>query len=401
MKISQVFAALELLIKKGKRQPVVPFLRGKPGIGKSHIVAQLAKKLNFYLIDIRLSQHDSCDVKGNPHVDEKANLTRWIPAEFLPFVGIKRFEDLIKEKGYDGIILLLDEFNRARPDVLQSVFQLVYDRQVGDYTLMDNVYIIAAGNQGLEDGCDVVDMDVALKNRFIIMDVKHDLDGWVDWAEKHDIHDDIIGFIKTHPSYLYYEMNRGEREFITPRTWEAFNKIIMNNENMDIISILDVLGSSILNGAVPYFRDYLITLKEISAKDVLEKYPKYERKLKMIKEEDRARIHMMNNEIIKQLLDYEFDKNNEIDFDWEVDKSGGYGLKGCSEHVTTVFNNFYRYMKDCVFEDNYFGLIKHLSEKSKLLANVYLNIHKGEEKYIENLLDNATKNPPKDEDKDK
>ena len=37
---------------------LVPYLAGSPGVGKSAVAHQLAKKFNLKLIDIRLSQED-------------------------------------------------------------------------------------------------------------------------------------------------------------------------------------------------------------------------------------------------------------------------------------------------------------------------------------------------------
>lgn len=41
---------------------LVPILRGSPGIGKSDIYRQIAKKHNLLLIDIRLAQCDPTDL---------------------------------------------------------------------------------------------------------------------------------------------------------------------------------------------------------------------------------------------------------------------------------------------------------------------------------------------------
>ena len=148
MRIRDVKRNLKLIFKGD--QPITPFLWGKPGIGKSQLVAQVAKEMGIGFIDLRLSQLDSTDLRGipSPHPDE--GLCRWLPPEFLPFEQFASFE-----KDYpNGGILLLDEFNRARPDVLQSAFQLVLDRSVGLSKLRKNWYLVAAGNLGMADRTD-------------------------------------------------------------------------------------------------------------------------------------------------------------------------------------------------------------------------------------------------------
>jgi MoxR-like ATPase len=41
---------------------LVPFLRGSPGVGKSSIIAEIAKDFNLKFIDFRLSQADPVDL---------------------------------------------------------------------------------------------------------------------------------------------------------------------------------------------------------------------------------------------------------------------------------------------------------------------------------------------------
>lgn len=43
---------------------LIPFIKGSPGLGKSAMVKQLAKKYNLKLIDIRLGQVDPTDLNA-------------------------------------------------------------------------------------------------------------------------------------------------------------------------------------------------------------------------------------------------------------------------------------------------------------------------------------------------
>ena len=72
---------------------------GSPGIGKSSIVAAVAKNAGIGLVDLRLSQLAPTDLRGLPVADK--GVSKWFPPEFLPTQG----------KG----ILFLDEINMAPP----------------------------------------------------------------------------------------------------------------------------------------------------------------------------------------------------------------------------------------------------------------------------------------------
>ena len=64
-----------------RKRPVM--IWGAPGIGKSDLVAQLAKALDRVLIDIRLPLWEPTDIKGMPYYNAKSGKMEWsVPAEF-------------------------------------------------------------------------------------------------------------------------------------------------------------------------------------------------------------------------------------------------------------------------------------------------------------------------------
>lgn len=275
-------------------QPITPFIWGKPGIGKSQAVKQLADEYGIDFIDLRLSQLESADVRGIPVPDLDQGISKWLPPEFLPFEGIKKFENTA------GIILL-DEFNRARPDVLQAAFQLVLDRQVGINKILDSWFIVAAGNLGDEDRTDVVEMDAALKNRFIHFSVDTDLPSWLEWAEGAGIHSDIVTFIQNKPNWLYNITNEEDNIFVTPRSWEKFSLILTQNEDVDPAVITSTIGPDIINGAAGHFMKYLESKEIVSGKDVVSSYHTKIVK-KKIKSMQRDQIYALNSDVVDFVL---------------------------------------------------------------------------------------------------
>lgn len=99
---------------------------GPPGIGKSSIVAQLARKHQIDFIDVRLSQLAPTDLRGLP-VPENG-VSKWYPPEFLPSSG----------RG----ILFLDELNMAPPAMQGVAQQLILDRRVGSYCYDDQTRVM-------------------------------------------------------------------------------------------------------------------------------------------------------------------------------------------------------------------------------------------------------------------
>ena len=80
--------------------------------------------------------------------------------------------------------------NSAAPAVQAAAYQLILNRRVGQYTLPDNVYIVAAGNREADKGV-TYRMPSPLANRFVHLEIKVDFDDWFAWAVQNDIHQDV------------------------------------------------------------------------------------------------------------------------------------------------------------------------------------------------------------------
>jgi len=117
MKPSKLYEALHALI--GERVPL--HIWGACGVGKSQIVSQVAKVLDYDFLDVRAVQLDPVDLRGLPRIAE--DQTEWVPPKFLPTSG----------KG----ILFLDELTSAPQMTQAGCYQLVLDRKLGEYVLPD------------------------------------------------------------------------------------------------------------------------------------------------------------------------------------------------------------------------------------------------------------------------
>lgn len=207
MKPSQIRAALETLIDVG--QPA--FLWGPPGVGKSQVVAQLARENGLELADIRAVLLDPVDLRGIPRFTDHGD-TVWCPPAFLPRTG----------RG----VLFLDELNAAPPLVQAACYQLILDRRLGEYVLPEGWTVVAAGNRE-SDRAVAHRMPTALANRMVHLDVEADLDDWLRWAETAGVDARLSAFLRFRPKLLHaFDPGSGQKAFPSPRSWEFVSRIL-------------------------------------------------------------------------------------------------------------------------------------------------------------------------------
>ena len=207
---TQIVAALETLLDI--RQPV--FLWGAPGVGKSQVVAQVARKRGVALRDIRAILLDPVDLRGLPRISESGTSV-WCPPGFLP--GGKD-----PERG----ILFLDELNAAPPLVQAACYQLVLDRRIGEYVLPEGWTIVAAGNRD-RDKAVTHRMPSALANRMVHLDFETGLDDWLLWAQEAGIRAEVCAFLRFRPKMLHdFDPASAGKAFASPRSWEFASNIL-------------------------------------------------------------------------------------------------------------------------------------------------------------------------------
>lgn len=211
MRPSLVSQALHSLV--GIRQPV--FLWGPPGVGKSRLVADVARRQGRALYDLRAVLLDPVDLRGLPRISAEG-ITSWCTPEFLP----------CPDDTSEGI-LFLDELNAAPPLVQAACYQLILDRRVGQYRLPDGWAVVAAGNRE-GDRAVAWRMPSALANRMVHLDVDCHIDDWLDWARDNGIRQDVQAFLRFRPRLLHdFDPQAADsRAFASPRSWEFASRIL-------------------------------------------------------------------------------------------------------------------------------------------------------------------------------
>ena len=214
MKSSKVIDTLKVCI--AAKQPV--FLWGPPGVGKSDVVAQIARELGYKLIDIRAVLLDPVDLRGLPRIENGESV--WSTPAFLP-------------KGKGKYLVFLDELNAAPPLVQAACYQLVLDRKIGEYELPKDAVVVAAGNRE-GDRAVTSRMPSPLANRFVHLDFDVDVDDWIRWGLSNGVRTEVLAFQRFRPALLHqFDPQKNEKAFPTPRS-VTFLSRLMDASNGDI-----------------------------------------------------------------------------------------------------------------------------------------------------------------------
>ena len=244
-------------------------LMGKHGIGKSRILEAYFEKKGAKVVTLFLGQmSDPGDLIGLPEKNEKTGKTDfmlpyWFPLDDQP------------------IVLFLDELNRARPEVLQTVMDLTLNRKLAGKSLPKGSRIISAVNNGSE--YQLTDLDPALVSRFNIYEFAPSIEDWINWAESPDgnIDERIIAFIKENPEFLdgFDDNHNGSfsdsdlHRSPDRRSWERVSEVL-SPYTADIfeknVSQLRSLISGIIGDkTVTEFFEYINKNSGLSAKKLL------------------------------------------------------------------------------------------------------------------------------------
>lgn len=265
MNIKEFKASLEYLFKA----QITPYVHGHAGIGKSSVVKAYAKEKGYHFFPLYLgTQSDLGDVLGLADFvrDEKGTA---IATTFATPVWLKECIDYCIANPDSGAILFLDEFNRARKDVLQGMFALALDKTFHTLKLPPNCHLIAAGNPPTDE-YSVTDVDdTALMARFAHIKLEPTTQEWLEYAKVNKFNPDLVGFVQEQPQLL--EDARSEFKLpvkVDRRAYERMNRLYEVGTPPDLISQLmrGILG---LERTIAYEKYLSHSDKPIDPKELL------------------------------------------------------------------------------------------------------------------------------------
>ena len=264
-------------------------LVGNHGIGKSEILTEYFSGKGMKVVPLFLGQmSDPGDLIGIPNRNDTTGKTEFMPPYWFPLDG-------------KPVVLFLDELNRARPEVLQTIMDLALNRTLAGRRLPDGSRIISAVNAG--DQYQLTDLDPALVSRFNVVTFRPTAQEWLLWADRVGVDARVRDFIRENPMWL--DKNPDAKEGAdtgldkTPdrRGWKRVSDILKTAGDISpivtkaIAAIVGPKAASALVGSVS-------ARKILSGREVLQNFEKH---LPTLKGYELHQLSVVNDGIFRHL----------------------------------------------------------------------------------------------------
>lgn len=285
MRISDLKKALPLLIKL--KQPVM--IHGQHGIGKSESIEQFAKENGMEFIVRHLGQAaDVGDLIGLPDVSGES--TQFKAPDWLP-----------RDPEWKGIIFL-DEFNRARADIRNAMFEFWLTGKLGpNYQLPKGAYVIAAANPDTKDYQTVRFKDDASDDRSLHLKFTPTKEEFLSFLmSKEDLDKTYIDFLRVNDDYID---TPGLADFSLPVKWSrrSHERVSRLLKAAEMEGIADHIATELAEGlvgveAVSKYKAYKVEndVKPFSVEEIMDEYPKIADKVKKYADFTSGRSDILN-----------------------------------------------------------------------------------------------------------
>ena len=277
-------------------------LVGKHGIGKSEILTNYFNSKGMKVVTLFLGQmSDPGDIIGLPSKVEKMDAdghatsqTDFTPPYWFPVDG-------------KPIVLFLDELNRARPEILQTVMDLTLNRKLAGKALPEGSHVISAVNDG--DEYQLTDLDPALVSRFNIYEFKPTVDEWLNWAAGQGLDERVINFIQDNPVWLDGDSGNKKNDYqgldksADRRAWKKVSDIMLKVDDIQEIHKRIIAGIVGVGAAAAFIRSAQ-QRNVITGKDLL---LKYEKTMKTVEKYQLHEFAILNESVFRFLENAKLD----------------------------------------------------------------------------------------------
>ncbi len=222
------------------------FLFGRRGVGKTDIAIQAAKECGFKVNYINLSVIERPDLAGYPDMSSPGDVINFKSPYFLP--------KLLDGYKSDSIILF-DEVDKVQPEVTAPLLEILLFKKINGMPI-NAAACILTGNLANE-GAYSNEISSALLDRGAKFILEFNFEKWVDWAKAHNVHDLILGFLRSDPEFACGKVEDSVYASPSPRSWTWASDALLRAKDLkmsDIDSVTQIISGYVGSQAGMRFR---------------------------------------------------------------------------------------------------------------------------------------------------
>ncbi len=222
----------------------------------------------FGIIEVRGASSSPAELAQIKYVSDGVVLEAeqdWVPT------NEKIARNLCPERG----IIFCDELPASLPAVQSTLQRLFLDRKLGNLTLAEGWYVVAAGNRA-KDKSASGNLSRAFQNRCMMITVVPDPDVFFDWGLEYGIDHRVLSFVRWRPECVNdgLEVHKGENQaFCSPRSLHIASDVLAESGGYPETLISELMTGTLGDGRGSEFNGFLRVMNDLPDLDQILKNP--------------------------------------------------------------------------------------------------------------------------------
>ncbi len=201
------------------------FLFGRRGVGKTEIAVQAIRECGYKINYINLSVIERTDLAGYPNIFASGDVVSFKSPVFLP---------PLTDNKPDSVILF-DEVDKAVPEITAPLLEILRSKRINDKPI-NAVGCVLTGNLSNENAYSN-QISTALLDRGAKYILSFNFEKWVDWAKSYQLHDLILGFLRSNPEFACGKIDDTSYASPSPRGWTLASDALNKAKELKLLDI--------------------------------------------------------------------------------------------------------------------------------------------------------------------
>lgn len=209
-------------------------LFGRSGVGKTEIILRAIKESNYKVNYINLSVMERCDLGGYPNINYSSDTITFKYPHFMPRLEAGNKPDTV---------WLFDEVDKCSPETTAPLLEILQFRKINGVPL--NIVSCMLTSNLITESSYSNRISSALLDRTAKYMLEFDFSLWIDWAKANQVHDLIIGFLRSDPTFACGAIEESTYASPSPRSWTWASQALLRAKELkmpDIESVTQIVS---------------------------------------------------------------------------------------------------------------------------------------------------------------